>query len=128
MRYSIDWKACEKSLPRSGGRNKCMGRFTRTLLRHKVHQLLHDYCHQCLLKGIRPQVFTPTSRWFDTWQCDYGVSLRRPNRKYKVPKHVMAQRLEIGWCNVARVRALCLEVHGYDPELENWDQERTHSQ
>ena len=24
--------------------------------------------------------------------------------------------------NVARVRALCLAVHGYDPGIENWDQ------
>ena len=34
----------------------------------------------------------------------------------------MAQSMEIGWLNVARVRALCLAVHGYDPEIENWDQ------
>ena len=34
----------------------------------------------------------------------------------------MAQGMEIGWLNVARVRALCLAVHGYDPEIENWDQ------
>ena len=53
--------------------------------------------------------------------------MRKPNRKYKVPKHVMAQRLEIGWCNVARVRALCLAVHNYDPELENWDQSPFHN-
>ena len=46
------------------------------------------------------------------------MSMRKPNRKYKVPKAVMAERLEIGWLNVARVRALCLAVHGYDPERE----------
>ena len=43
-----------------------------------------------------------------------------------MPKATMAQRLEIGWLNVARVRALCLAVHGYDPELENWDQSPFH--
>ena len=52
--------------------------------------------------------------------------MRKPNRKYKVPKATMAQRLEIGWLNVARVRALCLAVHGYDPEIENWDQSPFH--
>ena len=52
--------------------------------------------------------------------------MRKPNRKYKVPKRVMAERLEIGWLNVARVRALCLAVHGYDPEIENWDQSPFH--
>ena len=50
------------------------------------------------------------------------MSMKKPNRKYKVPKAIMAERLEIGWLNVARVRALCLKVHGYDPEIENWDQ------
>ena len=38
----------------------------------------------------------------------------------------MAQRLEIGWLNVARVRALCLAVRGYDPEIETWDQSPFH--
>ena len=126
MRYSIEWKACEKSL-RSSGKKKCMGRFTRALLRQKVNQILHDYCHQCLLRGVKPTTFQPTATWFDTWEADYGLSMRKPNRKYKVPKDVMEERLEIGWCNVARVRALCLEVHGYDPELENWDQSPFHN-
>ena len=49
------------------------------------------------------------------------------NRKYKVPKLVMAERLEIGWCNAARVRALCLAIHGYDPELEHGDQSPFHT-
>ena len=60
------------------------------------------------------------------WQREYGLSMRKPNRKYKVPKAVMVERLEIGWLNVARIRALCLAVHGYDPEIENWDQSLFH--
>ena len=39
MRYTIDWKACEKSLPRSSGQHRCMGRFTRALLLQKVNQI-----------------------------------------------------------------------------------------
>ena len=126
MRYSIDWKACERSL-RSSGRKKCMGRFTRALLRQKTNQLLYDYCFQCLIHGVRPQSVIINSRWFDCWAADYGVVMRKPNRKYKVPKNVMLERLEIGWCNVARVRALCLAAHGYDPEIENWDQSPFHN-
>ena len=34
----------------------------------------------------------------------------------------MGERLEMSWTNVARVRALCLAVFGYDPEIEDWDQ------
>ena len=47
------------------------------------------------------------------------MCMRKANRKYKVTKAVMAERLEIGWCNGARVRALCFAVHGYEPEMEN---------
>ena len=43
-----------------------------------------------------------------------------------MPTAIMAERLEIGWLNVARVRALCLAVFGYDPEVENWDHSFCH--
>ena len=49
------------------------------------------------------------------------------DRKYKAPKKSMAERLQIGWTNVARVRAACLAIHGYDPELENLDQSPFHN-
>ena len=52
--------------------------------------------------------------------------MRKPTRKYKVPKAIMAERLEIGWLNVARVRALCIEVNGDDPEVEKFDQSPSH--
>ena len=118
VRYSVDWKVCEGKA-RSSGEPKCLARFTRALLRQKLKQLMIDYCSQCLLRGQKPTTFQPTARWFAGWQREYGLSMRKPNRKYKVPKRVMAERLEIGWLNVARVRALCLAVHGYDPEIEN---------
>ena len=125
MRYSVDWATCKTKI-RSSGQKKCMTRFTRGILRQKVMQLMHDYLRQCLLTGIRAVAFNPTARWFSVWERDYGLSMRKPNRKYKVPKAVMAQRLEIGWLNVARVRALCLVLFGYDPEMENWDQSPFH--
>ena len=125
IRYSIDWKECEGKA-KSSGQPKCLARFTRGLLRQKLMQLMLDYCSQCLVRGQKATTFKPTARWFSLWQREYGLSMRKPNRKYKVPKALMAQRLEIGWTNVARVRALCLAVFGYDPEIENWDQSPFH--
>ena len=52
--------------------------------------------------------------------------MRAPNRKYKVPKWLLEERLIIWWLNLARVRALCICVFGYDPEMENWDQTPFH--
>ena len=125
MRYSIDWNAVRGSL-RSGGQKKSLARFTRQLMRQKAQQLLQDYCHECLMRGQRATAVQLTARWFSNWEADYGLNMRKANRKYKVPKAVMAERLQIGWLNVARVRALCLACHGYDPEDENWDQSPFH--
>jgi hypothetical protein len=124
-RYSIDWKSVRASL-RSGGGKKCLARFTRQLVRQKARQLLQDYCFQSLLQGKHAVGVQLTARWFSDWEADFGLSMRKANRKYKVPKAVMEERLEIAWCNGARVRALCFAVHGYEPEMENWDQSPFH--
>ena len=126
MRYSIDWKAYDAQL-RSRGKYKCLGRFPRSLLVTKVQQLLHDYTYQCLLNGWKVQAFDICDRWFKCWQAEYGTTMRKPNRKYKVPKHVLDSRVEIWYLSGARVRALCMAAWGYDPECENFDQTPYHS-
>ncbi len=92
-----------------------------------MKQLLHEHIHECLLRGYPTETFVPRSDWFTGWEYEYGLSMRKPNRKYKVPKAVLEQRLEIGWLNLARVRTLCIDIHGYDPEMENWDQSPFHN-
>ena len=123
IRYSVDWRA----VSRIYGGKTCLGRFARKMLKNNVIQLQRDYLHNCLLRGVKATAFVPDSQWFTRWQAECGVSMRKPNRKYKVPKAVLAERLEICWLNVARVRALCLAAHGYDPEIENWDQSPFHN-
>ena len=125
-RYSIDWKGVRASL-RSGGGRKCLARFTRQLVRQKARQLPQDYCFQSLIQGNRAVCVQLRGRWFTEWELEYGLSMRKANRKYTVPKAVMEERLEIGWCNGARVRALCFAIFGYEPEMENWDQSPFHA-
>ena len=128
LRHSVDWPALRRQLgTQSRAHPKVMARFTRALVRQKALQFVEDYCRQHLVRGLRPSVPALTSRWFRGWELEHGLSMRAPNRKYKVPKAVLAQRLEIGWLNVARVRALCLAAHGYDPHMENWDQSPFHN-
>ena len=67
-----------------------------------------------------------TPRWFKEWRKEYGLSLRKPNRKYKVPKKLLASRFETMILNVARVRAAAEELLGYDPHILNWDQSPFH--
>jgi len=126
MCYSIDWKKYDAAL-RSNDNFKAIGRFPFSLLRQKTKQLMHEYCQASLLAGERPAVAgVHTWHWFKRWQMEYGLSLRAPNRKYKVPKAVLEERLRIWWLNLARLRALCAAIHKYDPEMENWDQSPFH--
>lgn len=126
IRYSVDWRAVSEGIvPQL--RHKCIGRFTRAMVKAKAQQLLKVYLRECLLRGAKAEGVQLRSRWFREWEAEYGLNMKKPNRKYKVPRAVMATRLEIGWLNVARVRALCLHCHGYEPDLENWDQTPFHN-
>ena len=123
VRYSVDWKRFGQ--PRSSGvskRRKCKARFPRSVLRTKAKQLLQDYIHECLVNGVTPETVVLSSDWFKRWERDFNLSMRAPNRKYKVPKYVLAERLEVWWRIVCRLRTLAKEVLGYDLEMENWDQ------
>ena len=70
-----------------------------------------------------PQI---TSAWLLRWRHDYQVSLRLPNRRWKVPLHVLQERVECTWMILIRVRRLCQLVFGYDAEIEGFDQKPLH--
>ena len=123
MRYQIDWKAYAAV----AGAYKCIGRFPRGLLRAKLNELIHEYCRHCLLNGLRPDVVATTNRWFIVWQEEFGVCMRQANRRYKIPKAILAERLCIWWLTLNMLRALCEAIFGYDLEMENFDQSPFHN-
>ena len=106
---------------------KAIGRFPRSLLRVKVKQFQAEYAEECLTRGVRFKLFHCTPRWFRGWEAEYGLAIKRPNRKYKCSKELLGQRLRAFWITVFRIRALCLAVAGYDPEMENFDQTPYHA-
>ena len=112
---------------RSHGQEKITGRFPRSVLRAKVYQLLTDYAYASLLNGVKVNTFVPDARWFRDWQAEYGLSMRKPNRRYQVPKSVLMERLEIFWLNLLRLRLLMKLLLGYEPQLENFDQSPYHN-
>ena len=127
IRHSVDWEALKKGYaPES--RPKALARFTKSMVKQKAKELLSDYCTAALKAGKhRPKVPTITSHWVKAWALNHGLSFRKPNRKYKVPKHVLEERLEKGWLNVFRVRAAVAALwEGHDPSIENWDQSPFH--
>ena len=126
MRFSIDWKKYNAAC-RSRGAFKCIGRFPRSLVKAKLQQFLAEYCHEQLVQGLTPTIFNITLKWFSGWDQEHGLNMRQPTRKYKVPLDVVEERCEIGWLSVFRVRAACEAIHGYDPEMENFDQSPYHN-
>ena len=125
MRYAIDWKRLS-DVNRSRGK-KCLARFPRSVLRTKLLQLLEDQAFAALMNGTTPESFNPTSEWFKQWEADHGLTMRRANRKYEVPRYVQKERCQQGWTNLARVRKFCLLRLGYEPRIENWDQSPYHN-
>ena len=114
MRLSIDYK-------------KVGPRFPQKLIVAKWNAMLADYAAACLTEGtpcdIPQQV---TAEMMEVFEEEFNLSLRKPNRRFKVARHVLAERLEIFWINLFRVRKLCLLCWGYDPEMQNFDQSPFH--
>ena len=125
LRYAVDWQ--KHAANRSARKKKVMGRFPRSVLRAKLTQLLTDYAYAALLNGEKVDTFLPDARWFRHWQDEYGLSMRKANRRYQVPKNVLMERLEIFWLNLFRLRLLMKLLLGYEPQLENFDQSPYHN-
>jgi hypothetical protein len=49
---------------------------------------------------------------FCFWRREYQVSLRLPNRRWKVKAWILHERLVITWLNVIRLRRLCYLAFG----------------
>ena len=92
------------------------------MVKAQAEHFVAMYCAEQLKRGAKPKVPRLRSDWFADWRREYGLSMRLPNRKYKAPKWLVGQRLEVGWLNMARVRQACHDILGYDPEVWNFDQ------
>ena len=108
-------------------RNSVAARIPPKLVMVKAAQLVEDYVKECLLRGVQPGPPKINSQWMRGWRRQYRVSLRRPNRKYKVPKHVLEERLVIFWTNLARLRCFVQLAKGYDPQMTSIDQTPYHT-
>ena len=54
------------------------------------------------------------------------MSMRKANRKYAVPRHVVKERMQIFWVVLFRIRYLIFLLFGYDPLILNFDQSPFH--
>ena len=112
IRHSIDYKVMSRIPPK--------------MLCLKAEEFVRDYVVASLRQGVPPNPPVITSRWIAEWCEEYHVDFRKPNRKFKVPKWVLEERLITFWCNIARVRKLATMLLGYDLDMENLDQSPFH--
>ena len=106
---------------------KIMCRFPKKCLLVKAQMLQEDYLVTCMKMNVQPEVVDVGPRWLNELLSEYRISDRIPNRKFKVPRWVLGERLEIFWITVAKVRKLIMLTFGYDPDCRNIDQSPSHS-
>jgi len=124
LRFAIDWG--QMATDRRSRGKKHLARFPRSVLVLKVRQLLEEHAYASLLTGRPVESITPNSRWFKSWEEDYGLSMRVANRKYEVSRSVQKERMEIFWVTLFRIRQFIYLVFGYDPLIMNFDQSPFH--
>jgi len=103
-----------------------MTRFPPKVVEVKAKQLVQDYVVACMENGTVPDPPVITPKWLSEWRMQYRLSFRRPNRKFKVPKRVLEERLIVFWINCCCVRFLAVHMLGYDLEFDNLDQSSFH--
>ena len=113
-RHAVDWNAIRNGCPAIAGRRKKLARFTQAMLNEKAKELMATYCTEKLRRGLKCEMPQLRADWWHSWRKSYGLSMRYPNRKFKVPLPLLLERLERGWLNVYRVRAACHFLQGYD--------------
>ena len=124
LRYAIDWHALIASRQARG--KKHLARFPRAVLIIKIRQLLEEHAYVCLLHGRPAETFSPDAWWWKRWEGEYGLCMRKANRKYEVPRRIQKERLELFLVSLFRIRKLIQLVFGYDALILNWDQSPFH--
>ena len=124
LRYGIDWQRLAAERRGRGHARLC--RLPRSLITAKATQLVLEYVQACLLSGEPAVAVHIDSHWHRKFEDEYGLCMRKANRKYSVPKPIVKERQETLWVNIFRVRYLCVLKLGYDPLLLNFDQSPFH--
>jgi hypothetical protein len=107
-------------------RRHVKGRLPLSVLRLKAQKLREECLREALQAKVKIEVPAITSVWLWRWRREYSVSLRRPNRRWKVPRRVLLARLRIMWRNTIRLRTMALVLLGYDLSADGFDQKPFH--
>ena len=106
---------------------KVMRCFPKQVVMVKAPQFEQGYHVACLNKGKTHQKLQINCTWLFRWFSECRISSRRPNRKFKVPRAVLAERFMIFWIVVSNIRKLVMLHFGYDPSMQTVGQSPVHT-
>ena len=92
----------------------------------KAKALQQDYYVSCLKRKLPVEHVEIDGRWLNILLAEYRLSSRVPNRKFKVPRVVLAERLRLFLVALFCIRMFILCKFGYDPVMRNIDQSPFH--
>ena len=67
-----------------------------------------------------------SKNWIRWWMKEYGVSLRKPNKRFKIKQDDRVERIKEYIMNVWRIRKFFQDTYGVDPPIINGDQMPLH--
>ena len=97
-------------------RGKVKGRLPHAIVEQKALSLRLLCIREGLEQGAPYRVpKIAGTNWLWRWRKLYNISLRKPNKRWKVPRKVLLTRLRIMWLNIIRIRTLCILIFNHDP-------------
>ena len=105
---------------------KIIGRFPKQGFKVKAHVMYLGYLQACLNQGIVPDNVEIDDRWVKEWLEDNRLTQRKPNRKWKVSRPTLKERLRSFWIISYSLRKFEILAKGYDPARQNFDQSPFH--
>ena len=62
------------------------------------------------------------NQWIKMWEKEYGISLRKPNKRYSIKKEDLIERLQDYLKNLWSIQYYIIEKYEVDPHIINGDQ------
>ncbi len=74
----------------------------------KASMLMDEYIEEHAVRGLQADADAAVVNdcWLSRWRFQYGVNLRRPNRRFSVPQGIMLEQMHLLWANVFGARRL----------------------
>ena len=66
------------------------------------------------------------NQWIKMWEKEYGISLRKPNKRYSIKKEDLIERLQDYLKNLWSIQYYIIEKYEVDPHIINGDQRQLH--